>query len=188
MAKIFTFFLFTNEQISANINEYRFRKFCSSHPAFPLPLIRYLLKLHSSQSLILLSLKDSLFISIYHTSLATLWNSSDVTWERREREREREREKERGKQRQNLIFHTSFCWWSLWGAWVTVSRLKSPILLISNSTNFFSKLLGTAPIASTTFVITVIFMSHNFFSSLARSRYLSIFSFFKFSLYGLLEQ
>ena len=48
-------------------------------------------------------------------------------------------------------------------------------LLISNSPSLFSCFMGTIPSAPTTMDITVAFIVHNFFSSLAKSRYLSNF-------------
>ena len=52
----------------------------------------------------------------------------------------------------------------------------------------FSNPLGNAPRALTTIRITATFTFHSFFTSLARSRYLSIFSLFPISHYGQLEQ
>ena len=46
----------------------------------------------------------------------------------------------------------------------------------SNSSSPFNNLLVTVPLAPITIGIIVIFMFHNFFNSLARSRYLSFFS------------
>ena len=88
--------------------------------------------------------------------------------------------------------------WSFTGVWVTGSLLKSPALFsvfwptsfwmvfarppifISNSP--FTKPLGIVPSTPITNGITVTFMFHvTFFSSLARSQYLSLF-FFSFSL------
>ena len=48
--------------------------------------------------------------------------------------------------------------------------------LISNSTNLLYKLLWTIPSSPTIIIITVTFMFYRFFSSLANSKYLSIFS------------
>ena len=48
--------------------------------------------------------------------------------------------------------------------------------LISNSSNPFTNPLGIVPSTPTTIGITVTFMFHSFFSSLARCRYLSLFS------------
>ena len=48
---------------------------------------------------------------------------------------------------------------------------------ISNSSNPFTNDLGNVPSVPITVGITVTFMFHNFFSSLARSKYLSLFSF-----------
>ena len=50
--------------------------------------------------------------------------------------------------------------------------------LITNSSGLFSEHLETVPSAPTTIGITVTLMIHNFFSSLARSKHLSIFFFF----------
>ena len=50
--------------------------------------------------------------------------------------------------------------------------------LISKSSSPFINPLVTVPCTPITIGITVIFMFHSFFSSLARSRYLSHFSFF----------
>ena len=100
-------------------------------------------------------------------------------------------------------FHTSVNWWSFTGVWVTASIFKSTGLLsvsrtplstlvdqgnaviwmmparlpISRSSNHLSKPLESVLIAPVLIGITVTFMLHNFFSSLARSKYLYLFSF-----------
>ena len=58
------------------------------------------------------------------------------------------------------------------------------LLMISNSSIFFSKPLGTIPSASTTNGITSIVMLYGFFSSLDRFKYVSILFFFFFSVSG----
>ena len=89
-----------------------------------------------------------------------------------------------------FFFFASFPhWWLFTQLWVTASLLKSPIdfndavvlvvsilLLISNSSSLFCKFFGIVPRAPTTIGVTVTFMFHNLSSSLARSRYVSIFS------------
>ena len=54
--------------------------------------------------------------------------------------------------------------------------------LSSKSSSPFSNLLMTVPSEPITIGITVIFMFHSLFRSLARSRYLSLFAFFQFYL------
>ena len=49
------------------------------------------------------------------------------------------------------------------------------LLLISISSSFFSRFFGTVLRAAAMIGVTVTFMFHNFFNSLARSRYLSSF-------------
>ena len=57
--------------------------------------------------------------------------------------------------------------------------------LISKSSSPFTNSLGIVPSAPTTIGITVTFMFHSFFSSIARSRYLSLFSSsFNFTLWS----
>ena len=100
------------------------------------------------------------------------------------------------------VFHIRSSWWSYNGIWVTASLLKysglfsvfRPILimqvwrisvppLISKSLNPLTKPLEIIPSKSVTIGITVIFMFHSYFSSLTRSRYLSLFiAFFDFHL------
>ena len=93
------------------------------------------------------------------------------------------------------FFHTNNSWW----LFIEVSDIKSSqesrtllsipanlnnvavwmvsiLPLISNSSSLSSKLLGTVPRAPTTIGITFTLIFQSFFSSLARSRYLSIFS------------
>ena len=63
--------------------------------------------------------------------------------------------------------------------------MVSTRVLISSSSSFFNNPFMTLPNASITIGITVTFMFHGFFSSLARSRYLSLFSFsFNFTLWS----
>ena len=82
------------------------------------------------------------------------------------------------------------------GVWVTAGLLRSPHVffsilanfnnvviqmvsihpLIFNSSNPLSKPLKTVPSTPVPSAITVTFMFHNFFSSLAKSKYLSLFS------------
>ena len=89
------------------------------------------------------------------------------------------------------VFHTSVSRWFLIGVWVTASLIKSPELSIpddlnnalvwivstlppfSNFSSPFTNFLVTVPSAPITMSITVTFMFNCFFSSLARSRYLS---------------
>ena len=92
------------------------------------------------------------------------------------------------------VIHTSRSWRYFKGFWVTASLQKffsvfRPILrirlvwmvsihsLISNSSRSFSYPLEIVPSMLITDVITVTFMLHSFFSSLARSKYLILFSF-----------
>ena len=95
------------------------------------------------------------------------------------------------------VFHISFSWWSFTGVLVTASLLKSWETLLSilgdlnrfvvwmvsthpptaKSSSPFNNPLVIVPKASIMIDIIVTFMFHNFFNSLARSRYLS------FSLY-----
>ena len=58
----------------------------------------------------------------------------------------------------------------------TVVWIVSVLPLRFSSPTLFSRPLGTVPTAPTTIGITITFMFHSFSSSLARSRYLSIFS------------
>ena len=93
------------------------------------------------------------------------------------------------------VFHISISWWSFIGDWVTASLLKSPGLFsvfwpffnnavwmvstrlpISKSSRPFNNPLVTVPKVPITIGIIVTFMFHSFFNSLARSRYLSLFS------------
>ena len=53
--------------------------------------------------------------------------------------------------------------------------MVSILPLISNSSNPFSKPLGTVPSAPTATDITVSFVFHSFLSSLSRSKYMSLF-------------
>ena len=88
------------------------------------------------------------------------------------------------------VFHVNFNWWSFTGVWVTLILFR-PLLsiladlkvvicmvfilsLISISSNLLSKPLGTIPSVPTTIGITITFYS--FLCSLARSKYLSVFS------------
>ena len=90
------------------------------------------------------------------------------------------------------VFHTSVSWWSFTEVWVTATLLKSLGLcsvfwrlltmlkahpLISISFNPFTKPLWIIPSTPITIGITIIFRFHSFFSSLAKSKYLSLFSF-----------
>ena len=96
------------------------------------------------------------------------------------------------------VFRTSDNWWSFTRVWVTANFLKSPgifsvsyqsqpccslnslhsFFLISRPFSFCTNPLVTVPGAPITICITVAFMFHGFsFSSLARSWYLSLFSF-----------
>ena len=60
--------------------------------------------------------------------------------------------------------------------WIVSTRLST-----SKSSRTFNNLLVTVPKVPTTIGIIVTFMFHSFFNSLARSRYLSLFSdFFQF--------
>ena len=87
------------------------------------------------------------------------------------------------------FFHTTVSWQFLTGVWVTASLLKSSgffsvfwsisimlLSLISKSSNPCTNPLATVPSAPITIGITVTFMFHSFFSSLAKSRYLFLFS------------
>ena len=66
-----------------------------------------------------------------------------------------------------------------------VVKMVSTCLLIANSSSPCTSLLGTVPSVATTIGITVTFMFQNFFGSLARSRYLSLFSLsFSFTLWS----
>ena len=56
---------------------------------------------------------------------------------------------------------------------------------ISNSSNLFTKSLGTVPSAPITIGITVTIIFHSYFSGLTRSKYLTHISFFFFLLCGL---
>ena len=101
------------------------------------------------------------------------------------------------------VFHISVSWWSSTGVWVTASLLKSPGLfsvfwpisinlvfrmvficpLISKSSSPFINPYVIVPRALITIGINVTFVIHSFFSSLARSKYLSFFSIsFNFTL------
>ena len=87
------------------------------------------------------------------------------------------------------VFHNSISWWSFTGVWVTTSLLRSLELFsvfwfqqcfglysLSSSTDFqFLQSFGIIPSGPITIGITITFMFHSFFSSLARSKYLSIF-------------
>ena len=106
------------------------------------------------------------------------------------------------------FFYISINWWFSTGVWVTASLLRSPGLFsvfsadinntvlwmvsvrppISNSSSSFTKPLGIVPSATITNGITVTYMFHSSFSSLARSQYLSWFCFLWFSLWGQLIQ
>ena len=101
------------------------------------------------------------------------------------------------------VFHISVSWWSFTGDWVTTNLLKSPglfsvfwpfsIMLFfwtvstrpptSKSSSPFNNLLVTVPKAPITIAMIVTLMFHSFFNSLAKSRYLSLFShYFSFIL------
>ena len=92
------------------------------------------------------------------------------------------------------LFHTRGSWWPFTRVWGTVSLLRSPrffhsILVdlnntvvrivsfhpISNSSIALSKLLRTVPCAPITTGITFTYIFQSFLSSLARSKYLSLF-------------
>ena len=66
----------------------------------------------------------------------------------------------------------------------TVVWIVSTCPLISESSSPFTNPLGIVPRAPITIGITVTFIFHNFFSSLARFRYLSLFSPFIFTLWS----
>ena len=94
------------------------------------------------------------------------------------------------------IFHSSVSWRYFTGVWVTASLLQVSrtifsslsdlnntvawivliLPLIANSFYLFSKPLGTVPSLPTTSGTNVTFIIQSFFSSLARSKYLSILS------------
>ena len=93
-------------------------------------------------------------------------------------------------------FHISVCRWFFTGVWVTASLLSRTLLsirvdlnntllwmvsirpLVSKSSSPFNNPLLAVPRAPITIGINVTFIFHNFFfNSLARSRYLSFFSF-----------
>ena len=66
----------------------------------------------------------------------------------------------------------------------SVVKMVSIFTLLSSSPKLLSRAFGTIPSVPNTTGITVIFMFHGFFNSLARSKYLSIFSLpFIFTLY-----
>ena len=94
-------------------------------------------------------------------------------------------------------FHTSVNWWFITGVWVIEGLYKSPGLSILADLNkavvwmvFTRPLISTSSSPSTNFMVTVLstlitigitvtFIFHCFFSSQARSRYISLFfSFF----------
>ena len=92
------------------------------------------------------------------------------------------------------VFYTSVSWWSLTGVWETASLFMSPgsfsifwptstmllfglsPLVLRTTLLALNMPLGIVPSASITIVITVTFMFHSFFSSLARYKYLPLFS------------
>ena len=90
------------------------------------------------------------------------------------------------------VFHIIVSWWFFTGDWVTASFLKSPglfsvfwlfsVMLLFGWSPLGRQLLNIlAPLvtvskAPITIGIIVTFMFHSFFNSLARSRYLSLFS------------
>ena len=93
------------------------------------------------------------------------------------------------------VFHISLRWWSFTGDWMTASLLKSPGLFsvfwlfnnavvwmvstrppTSKSFRPFNNPLATVPKAPIPIGIIVTLMFHSFSNSLARSRYLSLFS------------
>ena len=94
------------------------------------------------------------------------------------------------------VFHVSVNWWSFTGDWVTASHLMSQGLFLSilavfnntvvwmvstrpptsKSSRPFNNPLVTVPKAPITIGIIVTFIFHSCFNSLARSRYLSLFS------------
>ena len=95
------------------------------------------------------------------------------------------------------VFLISFSWWFFTGVWVSASLLKSRTLLsilavlryvivlmvstrlpTSKSSSPIDNLLVTVPKAPIMIGKIVTFMFHNFFNSLARSRYLFFFSLF----------
>ena len=103
------------------------------------------------------------------------------------------------------VFHISISRWSFTEVWVTASLLKSPRTLlsiladlnnvvvwivstrpfISKSSSPFNNPSVTVSRAPITIGTNVSFMFHRFFNSLARSRYLSFFSFsFSFTLWS----
>ena len=69
-----------------------------------------------------------------------------------------------------------------------VIRIVLILLLISDSSNSFSRFLGTIPSATTIIGITLTLIFHTFFSSLARSKNFSLFHFILFSLCSFPEQ
>ena len=94
------------------------------------------------------------------------------------------------------IFHISVSWWFFTGVWVTASLLKPPGLVslfwpssamlsfgqslpvrqFQSPPGPFSYPLVTVPNVPITIGTIVTFMFHSFFNSLARSRYLFLFS------------
>ena len=94
------------------------------------------------------------------------------------------------------VFHIRLSWWSFTGVWVTASRLKSPGLfsvfwrfsiMLSFGWSPLVRQLPSPPVPSIilrwlpkapiTIAIIISFMFYSFFNSLARSRYLSFFSY-----------
>ena len=65
-----------------------------------------------------------------------------------------------------------------------VVRMVLILPLICNSFNLLAKPLETIPSTPSTIGITITFTFHSYFSSLARSKYLSIFSSFIFTLWS----
>ena len=85
------------------------------------------------------------------------------------------------------VYHTSVNWWFSTGGWGTGTLLKSPgLFLVFNNVVlwmifthpliFKSSTPYTNPFVTIIIGVIVTIMFHNFFSSLARSRYLSLFS------------
>ena len=80
------------------------------------------------------------------------------------------------------VFHISVSWWFFTGVWVTACLLKSPGLFSVFWPFLIMLLFGWSPLGRQLLNlpgpigIIVTLMFHSFFNSLARSRYLSLFS------------